>query len=179
VPARGDYDGNPLHAGPVVLWAYIDSADPRWNLLEKHVVLHQEPGNRTPTKIGAYNPDTRGAYLLNSELFVKRARATAGPAAIPDYGCTFQIFANADSLELATLGPLVKRKPGESVEHAERWTLHRDVSVAEWTDAELDRVLAGPSGTRPGERSSPARGWMAGCGPVQASEGGLPARPTS
>lgn len=142
LPPRGDYAGNLLPTGPLVLWAYTNFADPRWTLLEKYVVLRQDPANDAPQKIGSYNPDTWGAYLLNGELFVKKSRATAGPAAFPDYGCTFETFTNAAFLELETLGPMVELKPGESVEHAERWTLHRGVRVAEWTDAELDRVLA-------------------------------------
>ena len=30
---------------------------------------------------------------------------------------------------------------GETVEHVERWTLHKDVKIGSWTDAELDRVV--------------------------------------
>jgi hypothetical protein len=142
LPPRGNYAGNLLPTGPLVLWAYTNFADPRWTLLEKYVVLRQDPNNDAPQKIGSYNPDTWGAYLLNGELFVKNSRATAAPAAFPDYGCTFETFTNAGFLELETLGPMVELQPGESVEHTERWTLHRDVHVAEWTDVELDRALA-------------------------------------
>jgi len=152
LPPRGDYAGNLLPTGPLVLWAYTNFADPRWKLLEKYVVLRQDPGNDTPQKIGSYNPDTWGAYLLNGELFVKQARATAGPAAFPDYGCSFETFTNAGFLELETLGPMVDLKPGESVAHTERWMLHRDVRVAEWTDAALDRALCGAGW-------QPAAGW--------------------
>jgi len=31
--------------------------------------------------------------------------------------------------------------PGASVEHVERWSLHRNVRMEAWTDEELDRVL--------------------------------------
>ena len=141
LPERGRYPDNLLATGPVVLWAYTNLADPRWKLLEKYVVLRQDPADATPQKIGSYNPHTWGAYLLNGELFVKRARATAEPAAFPDYGCTFETFTNAGFLELETLGPMVELQPGESVAHTERWTLDRGVELAQWNDAELDRVL--------------------------------------
>jgi len=39
------------------------------------------------------------------------------------------------------VGPLTKVAPGGWVEHIERWTLHKNVHIREWTDAELDRVL--------------------------------------
>ncbi|MBI3694041.1 MAG: hypothetical protein HY238_04265, partial [Acidobacteria bacterium] len=59
-----------------------------------------------------------------------------------DFGCSFETFTNADFLELETLGPLAKIEPGATVEHVERWTLHKNIKLANWTDAELDRVVA-------------------------------------
>jgi len=38
-------------------------------------------------------------------------------------------------------GPLTKLGPGKSVNHTERWTLHKNIHIREWTDAELDRVV--------------------------------------
>jgi hypothetical protein len=105
------------------------------------MVLRQDPENRVPQKLGTWNANTWGAYLLHGELFVKRYEATAGPAAYPDYGCCYETFTNQDILELETLGPLTCLPPGESVTHTEQWSLHRGVTVREWTDAELDRVL--------------------------------------
>jgi 3-methyladenine DNA glycosylase AlkC len=48
---------------------------------------------------------------------------------------------NADFLELETLGPLEELVPGAAIEHVERWSLHKNVEIRKWTDAELDRVL--------------------------------------
>jgi hypothetical protein len=59
----------------------------------------------------------------------------------PDFGCSFETFTNADFLEMETLGPMTKLEPGGSVEHLERWTLRRNVRIAAWTEAELDKVL--------------------------------------
>lgn len=95
----------------------------------------------SPQKLGHFNPKTWGAYLLNGELFVKRY--TADPARqYPDLGCSFETFTNAEMLELETLGPLCRVAPGEWIEHTERWTLHRNVELSEWTDEELDRIVA-------------------------------------
>ena len=141
LPERGTYPEKLLATGPLVLWAYTHLTDPRWKLLDKYIVLRQDPKNSVPQKIGIYNHDTWGAYLLKGELFVKKAQARQEPGAYPDYGCTFETFTSADFLELETLGPMVDLKPGETVTHTEHWTLHQGVQLTQWNDAELDRVL--------------------------------------
>jgi hypothetical protein len=103
-------------------------------------MLRQDPNARTPQKLGHFNPNTWGAYLLGSDLFVKRY--TADPKrTYPDFGCSYETFTNADMLELETLGAMTKLAPGAAVDHTERWTLHQNVRIGQWTDAELDRVL--------------------------------------
>jgi hypothetical protein len=42
---------------------------------------------------------------------------------------------------METLGPLTKVLPGHTVEHVEHWGLFRNVTLNDWTDTELDRVL--------------------------------------
>ena len=46
-------------------------------------------------------------------------------------------------LELETLGPLTKLAPGAALEHVERWTLHRDIELQRFTDAEIDKMFSG------------------------------------
>jgi hypothetical protein len=126
---------------PLVMCAFTNLSDPRWTLLERYLVLRQDPANAVPQKLGTFNAKTWGAYLLNDELFVKRFDARGVPADYPDFGCSYETFTNADILELETLGRLVTLAPGEAVSHTERWSLHRNVQVTEWTDAGLDRAL--------------------------------------
>jgi hypothetical protein len=80
------------------------------------------------------------AYLLGSDLFIKRATAQ-DPSKQPDYGCSFETFTNDQFLELETLGVLTNVRPGGTVEHTERWSLHRNIKIASWTDADIDRAL--------------------------------------
>src|SRR5438552_2553097 len=94
----------------------------------------------TPQKIGSFNKDTFGAYYLNGELFIKRYQADTSKT-YPDMGASFETFTNADMLESETMGPLTKLAPGATLEHVERWTLHKGVKIGSWTDAELDRVV--------------------------------------
>jgi len=139
-PPRGKHPDILPPTHPLVMWAFTDLTDPRWTFTRKYVVLRQDPDNAVPQKIGHFNPKTWGAYLLGSDLFIKRCDADpARPYA--DIGCSYETFTRDDMLELETLGPLTRLSTGASLEHIERWTLHRDVHVEAFTDAELDRVL--------------------------------------
>jgi hypothetical protein len=123
------------------MWAFSNLSDPRWTFTKKYMVLRQDARNTgQPQKLGHFNSDTWGAYLLGSDLFVKRYRADKTKP-YTDMGCSYETFTNQDFLELETLGPLRTVKPGESAEHLERWSLHKNISVASWTDDELDRAL--------------------------------------
>jgi hypothetical protein len=139
-PPRGKHPEVLLPTNPLVMWAYTDLSDARWGFTKKYLTLRQDPGVAAPQKIGLFNENTWAGYLLGSELFLKRTKAASGPS-YPDFGCSFETFTNDEMLELETLGPLGGVPSGGSVEHVERWSLLRNISIATWTDAELDRVL--------------------------------------
>jgi hypothetical protein len=140
-PPRGTHPEMLAPTNPLVMWAFSDLSDPRWKFTKKYLILRQDRTNTgQPQKLGTFNPETWGAYLLNGELFIKRSRADRSKS-YPDYHCSYETFTNQDFLELETLGPLQKVAPGQTVEHTESWSLHRNVNVASWSDAELDRVL--------------------------------------
>ena len=141
LPPRGTHPEILAPTNPIILFAFTNMSDSRWSWLEKYVALRQDPENPDPEKIGLFNPATRGAYLLNGELFVKKFEAMPGQE-YPDMGSSFEIFANESFLELETLGPMRTVQPGESIDHLETWSLHRPVAVERWDDAELDRAVA-------------------------------------
>jgi len=58
-----------------VMWAFSNLADPRWHYTRKYLMLHQDPHNAEPQKLGSFNKNTWAAYSLGSELFIKRAAA--------------------------------------------------------------------------------------------------------
>jgi hypothetical protein len=140
-PPRGTHPEMLAPSNPLVMWAFTHLTDPRWRLLERYLVLRQDPASPVPQKLGSFHPRTWGAYLLNGELFVKRYQAAGEPSQYADMGCSFEMFANADFLELETLGPLAILVPGDSVTHVELWSAFRDVRVERFDDAELDRVV--------------------------------------
>ena len=140
-PPRGKHPDILPPTHPLVMWAFTDLSDPRWKFTRKYAMLRQVPENAVPQKIGHFNPRTWGAYLLGSDLFIKRCDADSSRP-YPDFGCSYETFTRDDMLELETLGPLTRLAPGASLEHIERWTLHRNVELRDFTDEELDRVVA-------------------------------------
>ena len=139
-PPRGRHEDILAPTNPLVMWAFTDLSDPRWKFLKKYLVLHHDPENRDHTRLGHFNEKTWGAYVLGSEVFLKKY--DADPArTYPDMGCSYETFASEGMLELETLGPLTDVEPEGWLEHTERWSLHRGIEVTEWTDEALDRIL--------------------------------------
>jgi hypothetical protein len=139
-PPRGTHPKDLPPTNPLVMWAYTDLSDSRWTFTKKYMMLRQDPKNASPQKLGHFNPKTWSAYLLATDLFIKRCSADPS-LPYTDMGCSFETFTNDQILEQETLGPLVKLSYGAVVEHVERWTLHKNVRIAAWTDEELDKVL--------------------------------------
>ena len=139
-PPRGTHPKDLLPTNPLVMWAFTDFSDQRWQFTKKYLLLRQDPKNSSPQKTGLFNKDTVGAYLLGSDLFIKRA--SAGDAhKQPDFGCSFETFTNEQFLELETLGELGHVQPGAALQHVEHWSLHRNVKIPAWTDSDIDRAL--------------------------------------
>lgn len=139
-PPRGTHPEMLAPSNPLVMWAFSDLSDKRWTFTKKYMMLRQDPKAKTPQKLGHFNPQTWGAYLLGSDLFIKRYTADSKKP-YPDYNCSYETFTNAEFLELETLGALQKLAPGAVVDHTERWTLHKNIKIGQWSDAELDRVV--------------------------------------
>ena len=140
-PPRGTHPEMLAPTNPLVMFAFTDLSDKRWQFTKKYLILRQDPNNHgQPQKLGSFNQHTWSAYLLGTDLFIKHYEADSRKT-YPDMGASFETFTNADFLEQETLGPLTRLASGESVEHIERWTLHKNVHIREWTDTELDRVL--------------------------------------
>jgi hypothetical protein len=139
-PPRGRHEDVLAPTNPLVMWAFTDLRDPRWTFLEKYLILRHDRNNTAHTKLGHFNPNTWGAYLLHNELFLKRHSANTA-ATYPDMGCSYETFASAEMLEIETLGPLTTLSHNEWVEHTEYWNLHRDVHVKDLTDEALDSLF--------------------------------------
>ncbi len=140
-PPRGTHPEILPPTNPLIMWAFSDFTDPRLKLTKKYLTLRQDRDNATPQKFGHFNPKTWGAYFLNGEVFRKQLEAQEGRE-YPDYGSSFEIFTNADFLELETLGPLETVAPGGHLTHIEKWSAARNIRLGSITDEALDRALA-------------------------------------
>jgi hypothetical protein len=138
-PPRGKHPIDLAATNPLVMWAYTDLSDPRWKFTKKYL-LRQNPNAADPQKIGLFNPKTWVAYVLNGEAFVKQTQSDPAKT-YPDFGCSFETFTSNEFLEIETLSPLTKVQPDQNAAHVEHWSLHRGIRLADFTDAELDRVL--------------------------------------
>ncbi len=143
-PPRARHEDVLSPTNPLIMWAFTDLRDKRWTFLEKYLVLRHDPAAGTPTKLGHFNENTWGAYLLGSDLFVKHYQAEPGKT-YPDMGCSYETFANADTLEIETLGPISTVAPGAWLEHVEHWFLYPDVAISGWTDQAIDHALRDPA----------------------------------
>jgi hypothetical protein len=139
-PPRGKHPEVLAATNPLVMWAYSDLSDKRWLFTKKYLGLRQDAGDAEPQKLGLFNAKTWAAYLVHDDLFVKRYEAEPGKK-YPDFGCSFETFTNGEFLEIETLGPMTRVEPNGSVAHVERWSLVRNVKLASFSDAELDKML--------------------------------------
>lgn len=112
----------------LALWPYTRLNDQRIVLGEKYIIIKQDPSIGDPLKIGLPNPSGWGAYLNYGVLFVKRY-THHDDMPYPDFGSSYETYANKYFLESETLGPLVKLLPGASCDHVEDWSIHGNVSI--------------------------------------------------
>src|SRR5271165_3306503 len=143
LPPRAPMSPNRLlPEGVLALWSYTDLADPRWKIGTKYVRLQQASNCEaafTEQMGGIFNPLGWGAYFRRGHLFIKKAKVEED-AEYPDFGCNFELYTDAHSLELETLGPLRNLKPGDTAEHTEHWWLFKDIQAGE-TESWIDAVI--------------------------------------
>ncbi len=147
LPPRGKHPEDLLPSSTFTVWPYTDFSDPRWTWGRKYVLLHQDPDRPTAQKIGASVPDGWAAYARNGHLLIKTSQYIPG-ATYPDFGSSFEAFADGEMLELESLGPLTRVEPGRMLEHTECWFLWRDVPTPRGDDDVDGYVLPKLTGFR-------------------------------
>jgi hypothetical protein len=123
----GEGDDFLLPSRSLALWQYTKMNDPRWVWGEKYIQAKQDPSFASEQKIGVTNKQGWMAYYLDNEVLIKKFDFNPW-AVYPDYNCNNEIYIGENYLEVETLGPLVKLKPGEKVEHIEHWFLAKATS---------------------------------------------------
>jgi len=120
----------------ISFWPWTRPNDPRFAWGEKYFMLRQDPAVSQWFKLGYRNTEGWGAYFIHDCAFLKVAWEQPGET-YPDYGSTFEVFADNEFLELESLGPLKTIQPDEAVSHEETWYLLDQVKAPEnETDAD-------------------------------------------
>ena len=139
-PGLGPGDFAPNRS--LIAWPFTDLSDSRFHLgVNYWTVAHD--AKKGATKIGLSYPVDWAGYHNGSTLFVKRVEWDK-TASYPDRNSNIEIFVNEEMLELETLGPLTKLKPGGSLEWVEEWELFGDVPAFNPSnEAAIAAALAG------------------------------------
>jgi len=116
---------NLLPARPLVLWPYTMMKDPRFIWGNKFIQVIQDPGQKTPQKIGVLDKMGWVAYSLEDLLFVKRWVYNPD-VRYPDFGVNLEIYTNPEIIEVETLGGYEKIPPDGLLEHTENWFLFKE-----------------------------------------------------
>lgn len=114
----------------LILWPYFRFSDKRFAFGDHIIRCNQDPKAVGPSKIGACLPNgSWAAYHLRGTVFCKRISFDA-QATYPDAGCNFEMYTDADVLELETLAGLRQLAPGASAHHVETWSLHQNIALS-------------------------------------------------
>jgi hypothetical protein len=138
LPGKTPHPQGLLPNQQMVLWPYTDLSDARYRLGARYIVLRHD-SRKGPTKIGLAHKLSWAAYLKDGLLFVK-GYSYDDSSTYPDFGCNLETFTNTEMLELESLGSLGAIKPGNAVEHIERWWLIKDLP-GDTSDAAIDAKI--------------------------------------
>jgi len=119
-PSKVDEEGL-LPDRHITLWPYADMSDERLTFSDSYIFVKQDPAARGPLKVGAMANPSWTAYWVDGTTFIKKFYLEKGE--YPDFGCSVEVYTNADMLELETIGPLRILNPEEIVEHIEMWKI--------------------------------------------------------
>jgi len=103
------------------LWPYTALSDKRLMLTDEFIFVKQNPKIEKPLKIGTMANPTWTAYWVDGMAFMKQFSQKEGE--FPDFGCSVEVYTNANMLELETLGPLKTVNPSERIQHTETWKI--------------------------------------------------------
>ena len=123
LPARIPHSSEVLPNQEWTLWGYTDLTDSRFTIGATHIFFRHD-SQKGPNKLGLLQKEGWSAYVLNGNLFIKTVPYVKG-AVYPDGNVNFETFSDEQILELETLGPLCKLRPGKTVRHIEKWSLHK------------------------------------------------------
>lgn len=122
----------------VAFWPYTDIGDSRIALGNRYAILRHDAANPNPLKIGFNAEDGWASYVVHSQCFTLQYSTIEG-AEYPDFGVTYETFADDRMVEMEALSPLKTLRQGESVSLSETWSL---TPIARKVDAQNPAQVA-------------------------------------
>ncbi len=104
------------------LWPFSRWDDSRLKPGDEFIIVRSD-STTGPFKLGYFNPRGWLGYVYRDVMFIKRFGARRDEE-YPDFGSNCEVYADARSLELETLGPLVELAPKMDVIHTETWEVY-------------------------------------------------------
>jgi hypothetical protein len=124
----------------IALWPYTQMNDSRIQWGNRYIVVHHDDRIRHPVKFGIPNEQGWAAYFNRNHLFLKYYTHRTN-VRYPDFGASFETYANDIMLEMETLSPLVVLEPEANLLHEEQWELFDNVSSPLNDENEIEKIL--------------------------------------
>ena len=122
----------------LVLWPYTNLSHPCLKLGKQSLRLTAKIPEGA-IKLGTANPEGWLAYLNQDTLFIKRSTFIKGESYL-DIGCSHEIYANRDFIELETLSPRTLLAPGNRLVHRETWEVYPNTLLLDEEEAMLAEI---------------------------------------
>ncbi len=122
----------------MAFWDYDDMTDKRLKWLSRYIILRQDPKAEGNMKFGINNEHGYAMYFNHGDMFLKRFDVLMD-GNYPDGGMCYETYTNPRFLEMESLGELKSVKPGETITHTEKWSLHKE-NVPCITDEDIDKL---------------------------------------
>jgi len=137
-PPFQSHEERVLPTRPLTTWGYTKLADPRWTWGDRVASLRQDP-TAGPQKIGTFVAQGYAAAEIKGVVLLKSFPAVEGEN-YPDYGCNFETFTNQEMIEIESLSPLVRLKPGATLRHVESWRFFPGESIPLDDDSAFEKL---------------------------------------
>jgi len=119
-PSKVDEEGL-LPDRHFTIWPYTNLSDKRLIFTNEFIFVRHDPESKNPVKIGTMANPSWTAYWVDGFAFVKEFQRMNGD--YPDFGCSVEVYTQAQILELETLGPLQTLNPNCIISHTEIWKI--------------------------------------------------------
>ncbi len=124
----------------LIIWPYSDIKDERFHLMDKYILLEQNPAIEKSFKLGTNNEDGWAAYVNHNNLYIKRFEYQKGKS-YPDLGASYETYVNDILVEMEVLSPLGKMDFDESMTLNETWELVGNVSLKDTSLKSIENLV--------------------------------------